>query len=367
VAGLTELKSMDVVSDSKRIHALLVGRFSQRKQTAVAYLNSSDGGYAWSEPSFVSAPDAPAAISRHGNDARIAVNGKHMLAIWQSEAALPGTGPMAVAASEDGGATWRAAANPAVGDRLNNQSHMAVAADSAGKFHLTWLDDREENGNTQGLRYASSPDLGRHWGPETTLDAAACTCCWLRLSPLSDRGLALLYRDSQPHDMRLMRLAPGAHGWVDSGPVGRFGWDFDGCPHCGGGLATTRPAGRTVLHGLVWTGKESVAGLYYLRSEGTGHWSAPVKIAGEAARESDVAARPAGPIAVVYTARNASAPEIRVSRNHGRTWSAGIVPTGLKGNALHPRLLATSNGFRAFWAETRDSGGRAWAMAALPL
>lgn len=366
IEGLTEVKSLDVATEAGAIHVLLVGHFSQRKGgVAVAHVFSADGGRHWSRPVFVDPENGPPAVSRRGDDARLAVRGERLVAVWKSKTELPGNGEMAVAVSADHGKTWRPGANPAVGDAMRNQSHFSLAADRAGDFHLVWLDDREENGNTQGLHHAKSTDGGLRWRPETTLDATTCTCCWTRLLALPDRSLALLYRDSDPHDMRLARLRPEQGGWRTLGAVGDFRWDFTGCPHCGGGLAATGGAGRTVLHGVVWTGKEKAAGLYYLRSvDGGARWSAPLKIAGAEARESDLAAQANGTVALAFIPGHAEPVRFRVSKDAGRHWSAPVPVSAPGAVADHPRIVATPFGFRVFWTETREGGGKTWAMAA---
>lgn len=368
VEGLTEVRSLDVVADAHRIHALLVGRFTQRGRVAVAYSFSRDGGWTWSRPGFVDPDDAPPPISRRGNDAQLAVRGQALVAVWQIQGDTPVSGPMAVAISTDAGKSWTPGGNPAVGDATRNQSHMALAVNRAGDFHLAWLDDREENGNTQGLRYARSRNAGHDWLPEATLDPATCTCCWNRLQRLSDRGIALLYRDADPHDMRLA-LLPSGHGrWRDAGAVGRFGWHFTGCPHCGGGLATTGSGRDTILHSVVWTGKEGIAGLYYLRSRNAGAgWSAPLRIGNEQSREGDMAARPDGELALAFVSGGTDGTPVfvRKSPNAGQRWSPPSALTAPHMTADHPRVVATATGFRVFWTESRQGGGKTWAMGAL--
>jgi hypothetical protein len=365
IEGLTDVKSLDVTTDAGVLHVLLVGHFSQRKGVAVAYVFSTDGGNTWSRPAFVDPVKDPPAISRRGDDARLAVRGGRIMAVWKSKTDTPGNGEMAIAVSADRGKTWQPAPHPAVGDATRNQSHFALAADQAGGFHLAWLDDREENGNTQGLRYAKSTGDGLRWRPETTLDATTCTCCWTRLVALPDRSLALLYRDSDPHDMRLARLRPEQGGWRTLGAVGDFRWDFTGCPHCGGGLAATGWAGRMALHGVVWTGKENAAGLYYLRSmDGGARWSEPLKVAGGEARESDIAAQANGAVALAFVPGRAGPVQVRFSQDAGRHWSAPQPVSAPGAVADHPRIVATPFGFRVFWTETREGGSKAWAMAA---
>jgi hypothetical protein len=198
------------------------------------------------------------------------------------------------------------------------------------------------------------------------VDPEVCTCCWNRLLALPDQSLALLYRDSEPHDMRLSRLPSGGTAWRDQGPVGISGWHFSGCPHCGGGLAATGRAGKAVLHGLTWTGKDNTAGLYYSRSGDYGrHWSSPFFLGDSRHKESDIAARASGEVAIVYThATSLGSPLYWLhSRDQGRHWSKPSALTAPDAKADHPRVIATDKGFRAFWTESREGGGKSWTMA----
>ena len=365
VEGLRDVRSQDIATSGGMVHALLVGQFTQRQGPAVAYVFSSDSGRTWSPPAFVNRPSGPPPVARAGDDARLAVSGHRIVAVWKSKGELPGQGEITVARSDDRGRTWVAGTNPAIGDSIRNQSEISVTADTAGRVHLAWLDDREEHGNTEGLRYAQSADCGLHWSPETTLDPTTCTCCWTRLVTLPDRSVGLLYRDSDHHDMRLMVMGPQTAAWKSKGSVGPFQWQFSGCPHCGGGLAASGKAGRMVLHSVVWTGKEGQAGLYYLRSEdGGSRWSEPFKIGGADARESDIAARQDGSVALAYLSARGAPVLLQASRDVGRHWSPPLAITAHGVNADHPRVVATPEGFRVFWTETREGGGKTWAMAA---
>jgi hypothetical protein len=312
-------------------------------------------------------PGEAPVISKRGNDVQLAVNGRNIAAVWQQQGELPGSGPLAIAYSLDGGGHWMRGSNPAPGDLLKNQSYMDIAADRQGRLHLVWLDDREEHGNTQGLRYARSDDHGRHWRQDATIDGVVCTCCWTRLAVLPDQTVSVLYRDHSPHDMKLVQHAPGTGVWQRTGAVGAFDWQFTGCPHCGGGLAGSGQAKRQMLYGVVWTGKENAAGLYFLASQDRGQtWSEPMRLADGHSREADIAVSRAD-VAVVFRhdTPGGRAIEFRVSRDEGRTWSAARTLSAQDAEADHPRMVATRSGLRAFWTEARPDGGKVWAMKAL--
>ncbi|CAL1240482.1 sialidase family protein [Candidatus Methylocalor cossyra] len=365
IAGLVRIRSLDVVSAGAQLHALIAGSFAQRGD-AVAYVRSRDDGRAWTSPVFLDRAGDPPPLARRGNDARLAVKGRQMVAVWQAQGQTPGTGPLRLAISDDAGEHWRPGANPAVGDSQRNQSYPALAFDAAGALHLVWLDDREQNGDTQGLRYARSLDGGRHWQRERTLDPAVCTCCWNRLAPLPDGAIAVLYRDSDPRDMRLALRRGGR--WRDVGAVGAFGWQFPGCPHGGGGLAVAAEGAGAILHSLVWTGRDSAPGLFYLRSDDWGeHWSAPARLAGEDGRDGDIAAASVLHLASVFVRKTPTGSPLYAiqSRDGGRRWSDPIPLTPAETAADHPRILATPTGYRVFWTEARPDGGKVWAIAAL--
>ena len=169
VAELGETRSLDLVVERGVIHGLLAGRFGERER--VVYLHSADGGKTWSEPAFLNEEDEAPVISRRGNDARR--RSRSSSSPSGRSGRIAGHWSLAVAASADGGRTWRRGRNPALGDPFNNQSYPALAAGEDGCFHLVWLDDREENGNTQGCAMRRLPtDCTDR---QTTLDPAVCT------------------------------------------------------------------------------------------------------------------------------------------------------------------------------------------------
>ena len=359
IGSIANIASLDLAIDGERLHALLAARLATQLKPSVMYAYSDDDGATWSTPLTLSLNDEPAPISAHGNEVQLAVQGLDLVAVWQATGDVPGAGPMVVAYSRDGGATWRRGANPASGDITNNQSFMDLTVDTAGQFHLVWLDDREEVGNSEGLRYARSVDRGETWLAETTLDASTCTCCWNKLTAIPGAGLAVLYRDHIPHDMRLARSDDGGGRWQTLSAVGDFGWEFAGCPHCGGALAVGAEDGHPLLHSIVWTGKADIAGWYFLRSsDGGASWSKPFPLGNPRSRRADLAAS-RRELAAIFadTAADRAALSLVRSDDAGRTWSDPVRLTDTADAARQPRVLATTRGFRAFWTE-KDTHGR---------
>lgn len=362
--GLIEIQGMDVYAEHENLHALLVGKPLNAKTLGVFHVVSKDGGGTWGKPSQVQDGQVRRVMSRRGNDAQVAAAGKRVVVAFRQVGEIPESGPLVMAYSSDGGRTWGRGENPAVGDQTQNQAYVDLVADKSGHFHVVWLDDREENGNSQGLRYARSVDGGKHWQGDVTLDGTACTCCWNRLAVLPDQSVAALYRDDDPHDMRLALRSPKHGTWRNVGAVGAFDWRFSGCPHCGGGIAAS-PGRQGLIHGVVWSGKEGAAGLYYLNSaDQGGHWSQPQRIADGQSKESDIAVLADGRVGVVYAGPTGKGEGIMFTetQDQGLHWTAPVLLSAAEGLADHPRIVSTRKGFRVFWTEKRDGGGKAWAM-----
>jgi hypothetical protein len=359
IGGVEDVRSLDVTTSAEQTHALLSGPAGADGKVSVVYTTSLDRGATWHPPVRLSRDDDPPVIAGHGNDVQLAAEGRHLVAVWQVQGNLPGTGPMVVSFSRDGGVTWLRGGNPATGDLSNNQSYMELTSDHAGHFHLVWLDDRNENGNAQGLRYARSSDQGETWQMEATLDESACTCCWNRIAAVPGQGVVVLYRDQDPHDMRLSRSENAGRSWQSMPAVGDFDWRFAGCPHCGGALTVSASSEQPTLHSLVWTGKPEVSGLYYLRSLNQGQtWSTPYPIGTDRSRRADIAAADQE-LAAVFADATAKASSISLIRSAdgGRTWSEPKVLTNSAAADGQPRILRTVDGFQAFWTE-RDPAGR---------
>ena len=360
---LQNLQSYDIYAQGSSLHALFAATRGDSKQPYVGYLHSEDNGLNWSAPVEIPLAANATLESALGNDVQIAAAGKSLLAIVQQTGELPGMGYLAAIHSEDGGQTWISGANP-TGSEID-QSHPELVADSQGRFHLVWLDDRDENGY-QGVRYARSADAGTHWELSQTVDDSSCSCCWNRLWFGEDGSVNLLYRDMEPRDMALAQSIDDGQTWQRSATVGEFNWVFDGCPHNGGALVG---AGDKNLHALVWTGAENKAGLYYLNSADNGkHWSAPQAMGGGTlAFHSDIAVLDENHVLAIWDAMGAEGSVVMISESfdNGSHWSASRQLSAKGSSASFPRIVAIDSRVLAMWAEQKPGDFKQWMTAIL--
>jgi hypothetical protein len=361
--GLGNLISFDVYADQHRLHALFAATRPDGQSPYFGYLTSEDGGEHWQMPVALTALLTHGLESKIGNDVQIAAHGTQLLAIWQSTGEIPGMGPLSGAASSDGGMHWQAVTPPAMPE--TDQSHADLAADEQGRFHLIWLDDREENGY-QGLRYAQTDDYGLHWQQQQTLDDSTCSCCWNRLRVDAQNRLQILFRDGEPRDMAVLTSQDRGEHWQRSAPLSAFNWQFDGCPHNGGGLAGFDEA----LFATIWTGAESQAGLYFVYSPDYGkNWSAPMALAkpDDAAFHSDIAVLDAAHVVAVWDAHGAQGMQVLFaeSYDHGQHWQAARRLSQDAASASFPRLLNSAQGLLALWVEQMPGGAKRWQSAVL--
>lgn len=361
------VRSLEVCADAGRLHLVLGELDSPTGVPLITHRASLDGGLTWSEPVQINR-DTPLAHGLHrGTDARIAAHGETLVAAWTSAGTDAwGSGPLTVVTSLDGGKTWLPSANPADDNRTDGHNFLALGSDREGHFHLAWLDNRDGD---RGLRYAKSRDGGIHWEPNHTVAPKTCECCWNSLAPLSNGGIAILFRARAPRDMQVVTSRGPAMTWSKPVPVGDFKWDFNACPHVGGALATVQTPAGEQIHATVWTGAPSHSGLYHLRSEDHGAtWSAPHKMNVPLAWHPALAADSKGRIVAAWDTMAAVAPETwaAISTDNGATWAPPVKLSASDTPAAHPRVVPAAEGFRVFWTEERPLQTAVWRSAKFP-
>lgn len=373
-----DVQSLDVYADGNTIH-LLTGE-AHSGSTALYYRRSVDRGTTWSKPVRVDAGSAPPHHPHRGADPQVVAAGNTLIAAWTMRGTgYADSGPLATARSADGGLSWQPGPNPADDGATTGHGYIDIAANQNG-LHMVWLDSRlppeppgvrglfsrwKKPKETQGLRYARSIDGGAHWSANVTLDAVTCECCWNTLQSGPGGKLYTLYRGAQPRDM-LLATTNGAKAWQARGPVGKFDWKVDACPHSGGGLA----ADKTGLHAVVWSGHEDALGVWYLVSgDGGVAWSKPRRLGDNTAKHPDIAGSGDGTLAAVWNGRGGTDKKAAVfgalSKDGGRRWSAPRRLSAAGARASHPRVINSQGKLTAFWTEGDSKKGYVLMMQAL--
>jgi hypothetical protein len=338
--------SLDVYAQDTTLDLLITTR--EGGALELSHQRSTDGGETWGTAHVITV-DQPISIARRGNEPQVVAHREHIAVHWSTHGeSRHGAGPMATAVSHDAGGTWTAGPNP-TGDAANVAQNFAdMAADPDGTFYVAWIGSHDGPAG-RGLGVARSTDFGESREYSQLVDPTSCACCWNRMMASKPGEVRVLYREYGIRDMALASTTDGGENWDLSGPVGGFNWEFPGCPHVGGGLATTHERGREQLHALVWTGHEERHGLYWVRSTDDGvTWSEPVRMGGEMARHADLGGSGRTLVAAWDEDRGIL---VTVSTDQGNTWHEPrrVSSTGFV--ASHPIVVHTGDGFRVFWTE----------------
>jgi len=346
--------SADIVNVNNRLH-LLTGKHTQGKKS-LWYQYSTDGGNSWSTENKILNDDNIAAKIVRGNDAQITAQGSNIVVSWTKydKAARFHAGAMLAARSTDGGKTWQYSDTPPDW-KQGPHGYIDMTADNYA-MHTVWLDSRNGASGvnaSQGLRYARSIDGGLSWQANNTLDEITCSCCWNTIKADTKGNTYVLYRDKQPSDLSI-GVIDKKQQWQNLNHVGAFDWQFDGCPHIGGGLDFQTTADKTRQHAVVGTGHPEHLGIHYLYSDNTGkHWSTPKQLGNESAIHADIAAHDNGRVVAIWDmmGEDGLAVFFAESKDQGIHWSETeqISKTGMR--ATHPRIVKTKNGFLTLWTE----------------
>jgi hypothetical protein len=348
--SLSGVTSLDMKYVDGTVH-LLQGK-EDNGQHSIWYQSSSDQGATWSKAVNVNLKNKDVAKFKRGNDARLAVQGDNIVAVWMTDVeGVPyNAGPMMAMRSSDRGKTWQQATMPADWQGAHGFFAMDGNNDS---INLVWLDSREQKlKDSQGLRFSQTRDGGVTWSTNQTLDDITCACCWNTARFDNDGLFYVVYRDKKPSDMAIGRVDKQLN-WQRLSTVGKFDWDFEGCPHIGAGLAIDPKTHQ--FHATVSTGETDKVGLYYLNSDDKGeHWSTPIKLGNDGAIHSDIAISTTGVLVAVWDQLSENGLQIFYAKSddHGQTWSEPTALSNVALNATHPQVIATDDKVLVLWTES---------------
>lgn len=347
-SGPPGVATFDVYADGGVLHVLAGHGRKGAPALTLWHMRSDDGGKGWAGPTRLNGADEAVVAPHPGENPQIAARGGQVIATWTARSPDGGRGgPIATALSTDGGKTWQRGPNPANDGSTRYHALLQIAAGERA-FHMVWLHGHD---GKQALHHAASADGGRTWQANHLLAAHTCNCCWNSIVTGPGAAVGVMYRGGIPRDM-MFAASPDGTAWKDLGQVGKFDWDFNGCPHVGGALAASADGKR--LHALVWTGQDRAVGLHHLASSDGGRsWSAPRRLGTEDAKDSDLAVAADGTLVAVWdTLEGAVTAVYRAdSRDGGRTWSAPARLSTPEVSAHHPRVVASSRGTSVLWLE----------------
>lgn len=322
----------------------------------------------WTAPVRVNSPDQNVTKLSRGSDARLAVNGDSMVAMWT----LPGngamgTGALAVSRSEDGGKTWFAAdnfgpkTNPSETVETRHGFRFPALTVQHNIFHLVWIDAYDD---LRRLGHASSADAGKSWSAPRILDSEICACCPNSLTASATRIYGL-FRNLHPSDMGMAISADRGATFDVTPSIDRFDWEFEGCPHVGGAIALIAGDDKKpdALVCTTWSGSARQCGVHVTRSiNGGKSWSVPALISETtASRTSDITALDGQRLAATWDELDGSRKAIfaATSNDGGATWSKPIRLSGAGGDesADHPRVAAVNGRFIFTWTQTTTKPG----------
>lgn len=340
--------SLDAVSSGDTCHTLTAEIFPEMGEAPVLlHRSSTDGGKAWSEAHRVCHGSPPPFSPRRGMDPQIAVWGNTVVAAWTTSGTDRwGSGPIATAFSQDGGVTWMTGPNPADDGLTTGHGFIDLAADPEGRFHLVWLDSRD---GSQGLRHTRSLDGGRTWETNRTIKSETCECCSNAIVSGDDGTLAVLFRDRKPRDMMVSLSRDSGETWSEPRVAGAFGWEFEGCPHVGGGLALTSDS----VDAFVWTGVAETPGVFHVTADGPENefTQEPLQMGGTRASHPALAGADDTGLLAAWDEEGTIRYALR-SPEDGNWTDPETIPSGsMEARASHPVITVLTGGFLICWTE----------------
>jgi len=355
----SKASSFDIVVSEGVLHFLYGIEPEGSRSPEFFHVHSVDGGNSWSAPAAIPTAHGIPGNHKRGNDPQLAARGNRIAALWTADGDGPwGSGPLAIAVSHDGAETWTPFPGPPAmpGEEDAGFRFPAVTLDD-DFLHAVWIHALDDE---RSLRYARFSFSSETWSATLTIDPEICACCWNRLEIAPDGTLFALYRDHNPSDMALAVSRDQGQTWEKRGHAGSFAWQFEGCPHVGGGLVLLPGKNSPRLASTVWSGHENHSGAYILDSDDLGSsWS--IAHALPAGRNTDLAAFGSGSLIAVWDqVENGTQSVFYATHTPGEdSWSAPVQVSPKDRRATHPRVVTEADTALILWSSENTSGSAA--------
>ncbi|MEO1595832.1 MAG: sialidase family protein [Pseudomonadota bacterium] len=264
---------------------------------------------------------------------------------------------VAVALSDDRGATWSPALTPHTDGTATEHGFVSLYPDGDAVGAL-WLDGREmmaESGHGSGPMTLRSAQIDGDGAlrQENVVDGKVCDCCQTDVA-VGGAGLVAAYRDRSDDEIRDIYVARSIGGrWQPGSPVARDNWRIPGCPVNGPAIAA---AGDRVA--VAWfTGANDQARVKVAMSTDGGEtFGAPVIIDDDApVGRVDVVLLDDGSVVTSWMAPSegsAGAVMARLVRSDGTLTDPKIVAGAtLARRAGFPQMLRYKSGLLFAWTD----------------
>lgn len=345
---------------------------------------SRDGGRSFAAPVRVNSD--PGRVSVNGEQPpRLALVARKTAAQSPPEIVVVWTakGPqgtlLMTSVSRDGGRTFAPAAPVPDTDAPGNRGWENIAADSAGRVHITWLDHRAlakdgaqtamshhdigHSAKTDGVAMAQQSKL--YYGtlatagsPVRPITGGVCYCCKTAVTPIAAGGVALAWRHVYPGNFRDIAFTvsrDGGRTFATPVRVSEDGWQLEGCPDDGPAMAVDRDG---TIH-LAWptlvagNGKDATTGIFYARSRDGLRFSPRVAVPSEGTpHHPQLTSRSDGSIALAWDeVINGSRRIAFATGTAGRDGRVAFTRRMLSGleTGMYPALAVASDGLVVAW------------------
>ncbi|HEX7252279.1 MAG TPA: hypothetical protein VF376_05295 [Thermoanaerobaculia bacterium] len=271
------------------------------------------------------------------------------LAHWTTK--MPGDAfGMALARSEDGGATWKRLAASGPRDLPEEQSFVSLLPEG-GAVRATWLEKRGK-GSATTLRTGI---IRETLSESRLLDGRVCECCQISTAETAE-GPLVVYRDRSDAEIRDIAVVRRASaGWTKPALVAAEGWKIAGCPVNGPAAAAS---GRSVA--VVWF--TAAGGTHRVETafsaDAGAHFGPPILVDGAAPLgRVGIVRDENGDAIVLWAAAEGGSPSIRLRRvSPGGSQGAPLVvaPTSVARTVGVPSLVRTGGSLLVAWIEKAE-------------